>query len=171
MWKGSCSLAEQRFELRHSEIQCWGSVTFWYGSVSSDPYLWLTNPDADPGGPKTYGFYRFYGKLVHLHHSSKIKSHEEVTKPMFFLLFLFDMEGSWAGSGAGAVLVTDAFGCGSGRPKSRIRIRMLIRFLNTAVILPTHAPTTPKATFEGSGGLKKNKQWPQIFMHETLKKT
>jgi hypothetical protein len=43
-----------------------GSVTFWYGSEcgsgSSDPYLWLTDPD----GPKT-----FYGSvswtLVHLH--------------------------------------------------------------------------------------------------------
>ncbi len=41
--------------------QCWGSVTFWYGSVrgygSSDQYLLLTTPDADPGGPKTYGSY------------------------------------------------------------------------------------------------------------------
>jgi hypothetical protein len=35
--------------------QCWGFVTFWYGSGSSDPYLWLTDPGADPGGPKTYG--------------------------------------------------------------------------------------------------------------------
>ncbi len=25
-----------------------------YGSWSSDPYLWLTDPDADPGDPKTY---------------------------------------------------------------------------------------------------------------------
>jgi hypothetical protein len=39
--------------------QCCGSVTFWSGSGcgsgSSDPYLGLTDPDADPGGPKTYG--------------------------------------------------------------------------------------------------------------------
>ncbi len=34
-------------------------MTFWYGSGSSDPYLWLTNPDADPGGPKTYGSYGY----------------------------------------------------------------------------------------------------------------
>jgi hypothetical protein len=27
--------------------QCCGSVTFWVGSGFSDPYLWLTNPDAD----------------------------------------------------------------------------------------------------------------------------
>ncbi len=34
----------------------------------------ITDPDADPGGPKTYGSYRSgcgFGKLVHLHHSSK----------------------------------------------------------------------------------------------------
>ncbi len=39
--------------------QCCGSVTFWYGTGcgSSDPYLWLTDPDADPGGPSTYGSY------------------------------------------------------------------------------------------------------------------
>jgi hypothetical protein len=30
--------------------QCCGSVIFWYGSGcgSSDPYIWLTEPDADP---------------------------------------------------------------------------------------------------------------------------
>ncbi len=36
-----------------------------------------TDPDADPGGPKTNGS---HGTLVHLHHYSKIKSHKEVTK-------------------------------------------------------------------------------------------
>ncbi len=39
----------------HDPNQYWGSVTFWYGSGSSDPYLWQTDPDADPGGPKTHG--------------------------------------------------------------------------------------------------------------------
>ncbi len=79
---------------RRSWCQCSGSVIFWYGSGSSDPYLcltdpggpkygsyrsgtlrflllsllddgrirsrsrtWLTDPDANPGGPKTYGPY------------------------------------------------------------------------------------------------------------------
>jgi hypothetical protein len=28
--------------------QCSGSVTFWYGSGPSDPYLRITDPDADP---------------------------------------------------------------------------------------------------------------------------
>ncbi len=27
--------------------QCCGSVTCWHGSGSSDPYLWLTDPDSD----------------------------------------------------------------------------------------------------------------------------
>ncbi len=69
--------------------QCWGSVTFWYGSGcgsrSSDPYLWLTDPSADPGCPKTYG--SGSGTIV--------KSHKEVTKQKksrFFLLFLLDDE-------------------------------------------------------------------------------
>ncbi len=30
-------------------------MQFWYGSGSSDPYLCLTDPDADLGGPKIYG--------------------------------------------------------------------------------------------------------------------
>jgi hypothetical protein len=34
--------------------------------------------DPDPGDPKTYG--SGSGTVVHLHHSSKIKSHKEVTK-------------------------------------------------------------------------------------------
>ncbi len=28
--------------------QCWGSVTFWCGSGSADPYLWLLDPDPYP---------------------------------------------------------------------------------------------------------------------------
>ncbi len=36
--------------------QCCGSVTFWYGSGcgSSDPFLWLTDPDGDPVGPEKH---------------------------------------------------------------------------------------------------------------------
>ncbi len=34
---------------------CCGSVTYSYGSGSSDPYLCLT--DADPGAPTAYGFF------------------------------------------------------------------------------------------------------------------
>jgi len=28
--------------------QCWGSMTFWLGSGSPDPYLLLMDPDSDP---------------------------------------------------------------------------------------------------------------------------
>jgi hypothetical protein len=42
-------------------IAAWGSMTFWYGSgcgsESLDPYL--TNPNVDPGGPKSNGSYGF----------------------------------------------------------------------------------------------------------------
>jgi hypothetical protein len=65
-------------------------VKFWYGSGcgsgSSNPYLCLTDPYADPGDPKTYRSYGFiFGTLVN--------SHKEVTKQKksrFFLLFLLD---------------------------------------------------------------------------------
>ncbi len=127
--------ALKKYLTRHSAVvsitdyckffyQCCGAVTFWYGSGSSDPYLGLTDPDADPGGPKTYG--SGSGILVHLHHSSKKKSHKEVTKQKksrFFLLFLLDdLEGS--GTGAGSIRVTNGSGCGWAGPKNiRIRIR------------------------------------------------
>ncbi len=28
--------------------QCCGSMKFWYGSGSADPYLWIMDPDSDP---------------------------------------------------------------------------------------------------------------------------
>ncbi len=31
-----------------TRFQCCGSMTFWYGSGSSDPYLCLQDPDVDP---------------------------------------------------------------------------------------------------------------------------
>jgi hypothetical protein len=54
----------------------------WIEKISVvDPWHFGTYPDADPGGPKTFGSYGFgSGIRVHLHNSSKIKSHKEVTK-------------------------------------------------------------------------------------------
>ncbi len=90
-----------------------GSVTFWYGSGSSDPYLWLT----DTGGSKTYWSYGSgSATLVHLHHSSKI-SHERSHKTVGFSYYYCLMTEGWAGY----VRVTNGSGCGSGRPKN-IRI-------------------------------------------------
>ncbi len=58
------------------------------GSGSADPFLRLTDPDPDPDpalfvsdlqdGCKQI-FYLYFMK-VHLHHSSQIKRHKEVTK-------------------------------------------------------------------------------------------
>ncbi len=40
-------------------LQCRGSVTFWCGSGSLDPYLWLMNPDWDPTPDPTPFFFDF----------------------------------------------------------------------------------------------------------------
>ncbi len=89
---GEAQLGQRRLQARPCAVQAVVSL--------GDPWhlvrirmqilgFWLTDPDADPGGPKIYGS----GTLVNLHHSSKIKSHKEVTeqqKSRFFLLFLLD---------------------------------------------------------------------------------
>jgi hypothetical protein len=69
-----------------SNIRELGSVTFWYGcgSGSSDSYLCPTDPDADPGGAKTYGS----GALVKV-----IRSHKTVEIKVFLTICLM-MEGS-----------------------------------------------------------------------------
>ncbi len=48
-------------ELRHSPTkkQWGGSVTFWCGSRSPDPYLWLMDPDPDPTPDPTPFFIDF----------------------------------------------------------------------------------------------------------------
>jgi hypothetical protein len=83
------------------KCQCSGSVTFWYGSGSRDPYIWLT--DSDPGPNSAFRhwpsrrqqkrIFPYYFLKVHLHSFEKIKIHKEVTKEYesrFFLLFLLD---------------------------------------------------------------------------------
>ncbi len=55
-----------------------------HGSGSSDPYLCPT----DPEGLKTYEPYGSgFGTLIYLHHSWKIKSHQEVPKQGFSYYF------------------------------------------------------------------------------------
>ncbi len=68
--------------------------------IGTDPYLWLTDPDPAPD-PALFArdlldakvffsrFFSFYFLKVHLHHSSKIKSHKEVTKRVEIKAFLF----------------------------------------------------------------------------------
>jgi hypothetical protein len=76
-------------------FQCCGSMKFWYGSGSVDPYIRLMDPDSDPDADpdpaifvsnlqdvnkKYQSFFAYYFLKIHLHHFSKINSHKEVTK-------------------------------------------------------------------------------------------
>ncbi len=59
MWATSC------------KEQCSGSVTFWYGSGSGDPYLWLTDSDSALNSSMTFKtstkkfFSAFYFLKIH----------------------------------------------------------------------------------------------------------
>ncbi len=76
--------------------QCWGSMTFWYGSGSADSYLWLMDPDPTPDLTPFFSDYVF---------------------PYFFLFHKRER----SGGGSGSVHLTN--GSGSWRPKNmRIRI-------------------------------------------------
>ncbi len=44
LFKNAVQSQMYSFSIVLPENQCSGSVTFWYGSGSSDPYLWLTDP-------------------------------------------------------------------------------------------------------------------------------
>jgi hypothetical protein len=114
--------------------QCSASVTFWHGSGcgSSDPYLWLTDPDADPGldsmrillfssvtfkTQKKY-FYACSFLKVHSHHCSKITSQKELIKQHKSRLSKFVcllMEGT----GSGSVQINCGSGFRSRRPKNK----------------------------------------------------
>jgi hypothetical protein len=72
-------------------FQCWGSVIFWCGSGSADPYLWLTDsaPDPDPT-PDTLFFSdfkdakkKFFFFLITYSHAHYLQS----KKFNFFLKF------------------------------------------------------------------------------------
>ncbi len=38
---------DKSFKVANTWYKCWGSVTFWCGYESGDPYLWLIDPDPD----------------------------------------------------------------------------------------------------------------------------
>jgi hypothetical protein len=44
--------------------QCWGSVTFWCGSGSPDPYLWLMDPDPDAKKKYIFFLHIFFSQLA-----------------------------------------------------------------------------------------------------------
>jgi len=132
-------------------------MTFWCGSGSGDPCLWLMDPDPDPESLQDASqklifntiFSAYYFLKVHLHYFSKIKSQKESQNSRnkgFSYFFCTMIEGSGsgfrAGSGSGSIPLTS--GSGSGRHKNmwirliliRIRIRWIriqirIRICNT----------------------------------------
>jgi hypothetical protein len=60
------------------------------------------------------------------------------------------MEGSWAGYGAGSVLVTDESGCGSGRPKNtRIRWFLAILTCHFNLLRKVDAPVSVEIVVAG----------------------
>ncbi len=91
------------------------TVTFWYGSGSSDLYLWLT--DQTPGlAPDhalfavTFKFSLFF-RLLLINHSSQIKRIYKTVEIKGFLIIFCLMMG-----GSGSVPLSNGYG--SGRPKT-----------------------------------------------------
>ncbi len=69
-------------------------MTFWYWSGYADPYLWLTDPDPDPGifvrdFPTCFAYYFLKQNFQNF---SKIKSRKEVTKQQdpYLVLMVLD---------------------------------------------------------------------------------
>ncbi len=136
--------------------QCCGSMTFWGGSGSADPCLWLMDPDPDPGSGSFYfchwpsrcqqktnfltQFFSAYDFLkLHLHNFSKIKIQKESQNSRnqgFSYYFCMIIEGS------GTIPLTSGSGSGSWRPKNTwirwIRIRIRIRNTGFELCCPVH---------------------------------
>jgi hypothetical protein len=102
-------------------------VTFWYGSGSSDPYLWLTDTAPDPvlfvsglqdASKKLFcflSFFAYYFLKIHLHHSSQIKSQKSIFKTVKNQGFSYNFCLMMGGSGAESESV--------GTSDKRIRVR------------------------------------------------
>ncbi len=88
--------------------QCCGSMTFWYGSGSADPYLWLMDPDPDPAIlvdlqniNKKLILTKVFCLLLFYIIFQRKKSKKEVKKQLhsrFFVLFVLDERRSGSGS-------------------------------------------------------------------------
>jgi len=121
-----------RFQLHYNgNLQCWGSVTFWYGSGSPDPYLWLTDPDADPEVPNAY---RHADPTDRIQIRMRIRNTGTFTS--FFKKKLQNSRNQGfsyhfclmrEGAGAGSVLVTNGSGYGSGSWSSTLLLTMCTR--------------------------------------------
>ncbi len=119
-----------------------GSMTFWGGSGSADPCLWLMDPDFS-AFCNFFCFLQFFLLIsfwrYNLHHFSKIRRQKESQNSKnqgFSYYFCMMIEGS------GSIPLTS--GSGSGRPKNmwiRIRIRHWIR--NSDHKTGEHWPESP----------------------------
>jgi hypothetical protein len=126
-------------------------MTFWGGSGSGDPCLWLMNPDQDPGSGSCYFRHwplRCQQKTNFLHNffclllfeatftsffkDKKSKESQNSRNQGFSYHFCMMKEGSGSGStsGSGSRSIPRTSGSGSGRPKN-MWIRW-IRIRNTA---------------------------------------
>ncbi len=139
-------------------VQRWGSVTFWCGSGSSDPYLWLMDPDPTPdptpffidcqdAKKKKSDFFSYNLPQAHHLQSKKIDFLPTFCGKILQALFQTAQhisekrEGPGAGSGP-APLTT---GSGSRGPKNMriLRIRIRFRIPNTAFVLIFSGPASP----------------------------
>ncbi len=133
----------------YQSLQCWESVTFWCGSGSPDPYLWLMDPDPTPDptpdpipdptsffiwfeGCKKKNFIFFSYNFSTGYHLQSKKSNflrKNFLRPLFqSAQHIFEKrEGSGSGfrSGAGSAPLTNESRSGSRRSKNmRLRNRI-----------------------------------------------
>ncbi len=74
---------EEAVDPNGTEKQCGESVTFWYRSESSDPYICPTHPDVDPGRPKNL---RIRMRIRNTVKKSQ-RSHKTVEVKVFLTIF------------------------------------------------------------------------------------
>ncbi len=101
-----------------SFLQCSGSMTFWGGSGSADPCLWLMDPDPaifvtdlqDASKKFIFNtiFSAYYFLKVHLHHFSKIKSKKGSQNCRnqcfsYYFCMMIEGSGSWSRAGTGSL--------------------------------------------------------------------
>ncbi len=126
--------------------QCSGSITFWYGSGSSDPYRLLTDSAPDPAlfvsdlkvANRKFFAITFWRYICIILHREKVEKSQNSRNEGFSQYFCLMMRGS------GSVPLTN--GSGSGRPKI---LRIWIRIRNTALLeTPLGTPNCRLATDE-----------------------
>ncbi len=125
----SSKLAEEPSAKMLNTFKCSRTVTFWYGSGSSDPaqdpVLFISNHQKPSKNIVFLSSYAYYFLKAHLHHSSKIKIKSQNSRNECFssILSLLMEE-----SGPGSRQIN--YGCGSKRSKNT----QILRIRNTEVL-------------------------------------